>query len=148
MGSDVGQVASAPERVLRDWMAICRRAGKDEMSAAVATSRVHGATSKQDIRSPAEGVSIFSSIVDQPEPNQLERFQESQTDLEQVLSCFGAFCKSMTLRLEADEAANSLGATSRPSRHLKRVGSADGRARIQRIRTRRCSSCDGRGTLV
>jgi hypothetical protein len=70
--------------------------------------------------------------------------QKSQTDFEQVLSSFGAFCKSMTLRLEADEAANSFGATSRASRHLKRVGSADGRARIQRARTRRCSSCDGR----
>lgn len=142
--SDAGQVASASERVLREWMAVCRRTDKDVMLAADAPLRAHGSTTKQDTGNPAEGVSIFSTFIGQPERDHPERFQESQTDFGQVLSSFGAFCESMTLRLEADEAANTLGPTSRPSRYLKRVGSADGRARIQRIRTRRCSSCDGR----
>jgi len=150
--SDAGQLALASEGVLREWMVICRKTDKDAMAAADSHVRSHGATSKQDTGNPSEGVSIFSSYISQPNSDHLERFQESRTDLEQVLTSFGAFCKSMTLRLVADEdavaavtfPASSPGATSRPSRHLKRVSSADGRSRIQRIRTRRCSSCDGR----
>jgi len=143
--SDAGQLASASESALREWMEICRETDKDAMSAAVSPSRVHAATSKQDAGNPSEGVSIFSAALSQPEPGHLERYQESHTDFEQVLTSFSAFCKSMTLRLEADEDAfAAVGSSSRPSRHLKRTSSADGRSRIQRIRTRRCSSCDGR----
>lgn len=150
--SDRGQLALASEGVLRDWAAICRKTDKDAMAPADSPLRLPGATSKQDAGNPSERVSIFSSFISQPESDQLERFQGSQTDLEQVLTSFSAFCKLMTLRLEADGNAvatagfptSSSGAISRPSRHQKRVGSADGRSRIQRIRARRCSSWDGR----
>merc|ERR1711865_1309219 len=63
--SDAGQLASASESALREWMEICRETDKDAMSAAVSPSRVHAATSKQDAGNPSEGVSIFSAALSQ-----------------------------------------------------------------------------------
>jgi len=93
------------ESVLKDWMALCRKADTDVIAAADSRVRVKEVISKPDVGNPSHGLSIFSSIISEPTSDHSERSRKSCSDLGQVLTSFGAFCELMTLRLETDEDA-------------------------------------------
>merc|ERR1712232_601856 len=115
----------ASEGALNKRVALCHKHDKNVIAAAGSPVEIPGATSKPDAGNACEGVSIFSSFIGEPKSDHLEMFQESRSDLEQVLTSFGAFCELMTLRLAADEDAvaaegfnaSSPGTTSRPRNH-------------------------------
>jgi hypothetical protein len=129
----------ADQRVFDQWMTLCRNSS---ISSADSPRIILGATSKSDEVGHAEGKSIFSSITSQPELDHAGQSLESHPKLDDVLACFGSFCKSMTLRLETNEVTHTKvqdstsGASPQPSHHLKRIGSTDGHPRTGRIRIR------------
>merc|ERR1719491_1201142 len=114
----------ASTKTLNAWMALCR-GGIDASAVAASPVRIHGRVSNPDAANSFEGVSIFASFKTDPALGHPGRFLESRSDLEQVVSSFGAFCELMTLRLELDQGAGvgeSLGETTRPLRNQSGAG--------------------------
>lgn len=118
----------ASGNALKEWMTLCRKADEGAIAAAGSLVTIHGATSKPDEGNPSERMSIFSSFTTQPKSDQLARFLDSHSDLEQVLTSFSVFCKLKTLRLEADEdaAAGILASSPRVSSQPNRNHLSEG----------------------